>query len=48
MTILSELYDGDKPHYREDVEHLRPLVRAPHPLEGVKYADGVYYKWKDD
>jgi hypothetical protein len=42
VTILSELYDGDKIHYRDDVAHLRPLVRIPHPLNGAKYAEGVY------
>jgi hypothetical protein len=42
MTILSELYDGDKIHYREDVQILRPQVRIPHPLNGTRYAEGVY------
>jgi hypothetical protein len=46
MTILSELYDGDKFTYREDCRQLRRTVRIPHPLKGVKYADGIYLKWQ--
>jgi hypothetical protein len=41
MTRLSDLYDGDKALTRDDVQALRPVVRAPHPLHGVRYSDGV-------
>ena len=41
MTQLAELYDGDKFRTREDVSMLRELVWAPHPLTGVRYADGI-------
>lgn len=40
MTQLAELYDGDKFKRRSDVERLRPLIRIPHPLIGVRYGDG--------
>ena len=41
MTQLSDLYDGDKYATNFVVRILRREVKAPHPLHGVDYADGV-------
>lgn len=41
MTQLSSLYDGDKALTDPVAQGLRATIRAPHPLHGVQYADGV-------
>lgn len=40
MVQLNELYDGDKYLTNTIIQELRN-TRAPHPLHGVDYSDGV-------
>lgn len=41
MTTLSDLYDADARRRDPEVRRLAEVVEVPHPLHGVRYADGA-------